>query len=130
MIMVRVDRNGYPELDLSVLLEPGVKFCVRCTEQQDAKNFVSAIMVQYPEKAGMWSLEDPKLRSWEEGNHLDLYPDLNNMNNWDELSWDDRNFAENHGYLIINFKGLPQITAVEDLGVFVPADDLLDDLLT
>lgn len=127
--MVRVDRNGYPELDLSVLLEPGVKFCVRCTEQTDAKNFVSAIMEQYPEKAGTWDLDDHKLRTWE-GSYLDLYPDLNNMNNWDELAWDDQQYADNHGYVIIDFKDLPKINAVEDLGIFVPADDLLDELLT
>ena len=128
--MVRVDRNGYPELDLSVLLEPGVKFCVRCTEQVDAKNFVSAIMEQYPKKAGSWTLDDHKLRSWEEGGHLDFYPDLNNMDDWEELSWDDRTYADTHRYIIINFKDLPRNTAVEDLGIFVPADDLLDELLT
>lgn len=128
--MVRVDRNGYPELDLSVLLEPGVKFCVRCTEQQDAKNFVSAMMEQYPDRTKHWTLDDHKLRRFEPGSYLDFFPDINNMDRWGDLSWDDRHYAENHGYRIICFDDIPSVNAVEDLGIFIPADEMLNELLT
>lgn len=94
-------------LDLSMLTEPGVKFCVRCYDKESVSVFLEEMIRQYPEKTRYWKVGENRYDS--DVGHLDYFPYLNNCDG-NKLLWDDESYAENNGYTIINFSDIPGAT--------------------
>lgn len=114
-------------LDLTQFLESHRKLCVRCYTKHDAERFVNEMIDQYPDKCEYWQRGESKWGEYNTG-HVDYFPNFNGIDG--DLRWDAHNWAEDNDYFIVDFGDIPEIFEVADLGVFVPADELLDELLT
>lgn len=99
-------------LDLSLLTEPGIKFCVRCWSEKSTLRFLEEMFLQHPDKCKHWRVED---NMWTEGrnNHIDYFP---NINEYGGLTWDDSDYAETCGYTIIDYCNIPEKGSIIDLG--------------
>lgn len=127
--MVRSDSRGYPILDLSSVID--VKRCVvRCYHKSDARNFLSAIMEQFPEMSRHWDFPDNRIENmWsDDGGHFDFFPEFEFTDG--TLGWDTSDYADEEDYNIVEFDKIPTTGTVDDLGIIVVADESLDDLLT
>ena len=92
-------------LDLTMLAEPGRKFCVRCYDKESTDTFLREMIRQYPDRCEFWSGREDK---WDErsGEYVDYFPYLNNVEGRN-LAWDDCDWAEDNGYDIIDYYDLP-----------------------
>ena len=102
-------------LDLSVLTEPGVKICVRCTDEESTLAFLDEMFLQYPEKCRYWSRGENKWGD-RETSYVDYFPYLNNYDGR-TLFWGSDGYAESNGYKIIKYYDIPgALGAPADLG--------------
>lgn len=103
------------ELDFSPLLAPGIKFAVRCETEEEARQFVVAVIEQFPDKDSYFHSNDVR---WDDDNYgLDggraYFPDLNNVESEPFMHGDVR-YAEEFGYTIIYFEDLIVKTQLEE----------------
>lgn len=92
-------------IDLSMLTEPGKKFCVRCYDVESCVAFLEEMIKQHPEKCRFWSHGENRWRD-RIGEYVDYFPYLNNVDG-DRLLWDSDGYAEDNGYFIIDYDELP-----------------------
>lgn len=109
-------------LDLSMLTEPGVKFCVRCYNKESVAVFLEEMTRQYPEKTKYWE-EGEGERKWDSDvGYFDYFPYLNNHDGT-SLLWNNEHYAEDNGYTIVNFNDLPGANGgLFDFGEIVAPD--------
>ena len=105
----------HPEVDLSPLLVPGIKFAVRCETQDEAIQFITAVREQFPDKEAYVSPNDTR---WNEDNHgyyggRAYFPDLNNAEN-EPFSHGDVDYANSCGYTLIYFIDVLAQTQIEE----------------
>ncbi len=111
----------YPELDLTPILTPGIKFAVRCESKEEARHFIAAMTVQFPDKVGILSVEDTRWNNDLNGNRggRAYFPDANNVEK-DPLMAGDVQYAQQNGYTLVKFEELKQddiAEASEDLSI-------------
>lgn len=104
-------------LDLTILEEKNVLFCVRCRDEESTILFLNEMIRQYPEKTKFWHSGENK---WEEAidegeDHVDYFPYINNCGGT-TLAWDSGDYADDHRYKIIEFYDIPGAMPIEDLG--------------
>ena len=104
-------------LDLTILEEENVLFCVRCRDEESTLTFLKEMIRQYPDKTKFWNSWENK---WEEAvdddaDHVDYFPYINNCGGT-SLAWDDESYAEDNRYRIVEFYDIPGATPIEDLG--------------
>lgn len=104
-----------PDVDLSPLLVPDIKFAVRCETHEEAIQFVRAVSEQFPDKETYVSNNNTKWNEDNYGNHggRAYFPDLNNVENEPFMSGDVE-FANNYGYTLIYFRDLLVKTQIEE----------------
>lgn len=88
------------EVDLSQLCAPDIKFAVQCETEEEAAQFISAVIEQFPEKE---SHIHPRNTMWRYG--VAYFPDLNNVEN-DPFMHGSLDFANNYGYTVVHFRDL------------------------
>lgn len=105
----------YPAVDFTPLLEPEKLFAVRCESEEEVRNLIAAMKIQFPEKVKSWSLSRTH---WE--NDLDgaaggkaYFPDVNDVEHERFLHGDVR-YAEEHGYIIVPFSKLIDNRNIEE----------------
>lgn len=97
----------YPEVDLTPLLTPGVKFAVRCESEEEALSFLDAMMSCYPEKCRNWRIGDV---NWDDDNEgccggRAYFPDINDIE-MTPFQYYDMDYALEEGYTIVYFSEL------------------------
>lgn len=113
--------HDYPNLDLSILLEPEKKLAVRFTSEDEAVWFLAAMKVQYPEKCENWTFPSSR---WYGGDSIDYFPYLNNCDGT-RMMCASGNWAEENNYTVIPFE---MLTGEFDKGEIVQSDISLDAL--
>lgn len=100
-------------LDLTMLKEPGVKFYVRCPDEESTLNFLREMKVQYPEHCTNWTGRE---NQWTESgnNHIDYFPYINNCGD-NRLRWNGGDWGEDNGYRRIDYYDIPGARCI-DLG--------------
>lgn len=108
------------EVDLSPLLVPDVKFAVRCETKDEAVQFITAVISQFPEKDTFLS---PEYHRWDDDNYCKVdggrayFPDLNYVED-EAFMHGDVQYAEVNGFTLVYFKNLlveTQIIAESDM---------------
>lgn len=105
----------YPEIDFSPLLVPDVKFAVRCETEEEARQFIAAVIDQFPEKKTKLHPSAPKWYDDNYGNHggRAYFPDLNDAEGEDFMHGDVE-FADNYGFTLVYFEDLLVKTQIEE----------------
>lgn len=105
----------HPDVDLSPLLVPDIKFAVRCETHEEAIQFARAVSEQFPDKKTYVSPNHTKWNEDNYGNHggRAYFPDLNNVEN-EPFMHGDVEFANNYGYTLIYFRDLLVKTQIEE----------------
>lgn len=95
------------DIDLSPLLVPDIRFAVRCTTYEEARQFVTAVLAQFPGKDTWLSKDEIRWRNDNEGRHggRAYFPDLNNVEG-EPFVIGDVDFANDNGYTLIYFTEL------------------------
>lgn len=92
-------------IDLSVLMEPGKKFCVRCRDEESTVRFLNEMFRQYPERCKYWKIDENKWLKQTYG-FVDYYPYFDDPTG--HLYWDENSdYPCEHGFTIIDFYDLP-----------------------
>ena len=96
-----------------MLMEPGKDFCVRCRDEESTIAFLREMFLQYPDKVKFWNEDENK---WDETryDHIDYFPHLQYSSSL--LTWDDETYAEEHGYVIVDYYDIPGARPLKDLG--------------
>lgn len=99
----------YPAVDFSPLLEPGKLFAVRCESEEEARNLIAGMKIQFPEKIRSWSLSNTY---WDNDNDgMDegraYFPDVNDAEH-DRFLHGDVRYAKENGFEIVPFSALIQ----------------------
>lgn len=105
----------YMELDLSPLLTPNIKFAVRCETEEEAKQFIAAVIDQFPDKTTNLHPSRPR---WDDDNYGNYggrayFPDLNNAEKCKFVGGDVK-FANDYGYTLIYFRDLLVQTQIDE----------------
>lgn len=100
-------------LDLSIFKDSKGPICVRCRDEKSTLFFLEEMMSQYPEKCVYWKPGESKWRG-EDSEYIDYFPYLNGLDG-NTLCWDDEDYAEKNGYIIIEYYDIP--------GALGPPDD-------
>lgn len=111
-------------IDMSLFVNNGKKVVVRCPDRQSSLMFLKAMIEVYPGRCRNW-INNPRA-CWddvEDCTHIDYYP----CEEFDNLSWDSANYAERHGYTIIDFY---DIVIQADLGEISVCESALDSLFS
>lgn len=110
-----MEEHEYPEVDLSPLLAPDIKFAVRCETHEEAIQFIKAVKEHFPNKDTHIYPNDTKWNEDNYGNHggRAYFPDLNNAEN-EPFMHGDVEFANNYGYTLIYFRDLLVKTQIEE----------------
>lgn len=105
----------HPEVDLSPLLVPGIKFAVRCETQKEAIQFITAVREQFPDKETYVLPNNTKWNEDNYGNHggRAYFPDLNNEEG-EPLMHGDVEFANSYGFTLVYFEDLLVKTQIEE----------------
>ena len=95
------------ELDLSPLLVPNIRFAVRCESEEEAKQFIKAVMDKFPEKETILSPWDTRWRNDNNGDYggRAYFPDLNNVEQ-ERFMHGDMDYARVNGYKLVYFRDL------------------------
>ena len=127
--MDNIDSRGFPVLDLSMLQESRVKTCVRCYSRSDARHFLSAMMDQYPEKCTSWHWPSNVVEHHDFlTESIDMYPDLNDIERLRLEYTEGEDYADDHGYYIIEFDDIVRASTPNDFGDIEVSDISIYDL--
>lgn len=117
-------------LNLSMLAHYEKEVCVRCRSEHDARLFVSEMKTQYPNRCRNWSEGETNWDRCEDRGYIDYFPYLNKSeDSWYGLCWDDDDYAESEGCIVVEFRDIPDTSSV-DLGEILASDFTIDNLFS
>lgn len=101
-------------LDLTMLKEPGVKFYVRCPDEESTLNFLREMKSQYPDYCSNWTGRENQWKEAHNNGYIDYFPYINNCGD-NRLRWNCSDWGESNGYRRINYYDIPGARCI-DLG--------------
>lgn len=101
-------------VDFTPLLVPGVKFAVRCESEEEATEFVDAMIDQFPEKCEFWDKGEPM---WWDDNYGEeggraYFPNVNDADidgftgEIERFTQGSVRYAEDHDFVMVQFSSL------------------------
>lgn len=105
----------HPEVDLSPLLVPGIKFAVRCETEEEAIQFATAVTEQFPGKKTY--IRPSNVRWMDDNSGIDggraYFPDLNEVEH-EPMMYGNVQWAIDNGYTIVYFGDMIITTQLEE----------------
>lgn len=93
------------ELDVSVLLEPGKMFAVKCKTQEEADIFIEFMKRNYPDKVRSWN--GPSDHYWSQYYGRTCYsPCLNGEGARNQLTYYYEEWFNENGYIVVDCESL------------------------